>query len=68
MKPDLGIPDFPTQIEEIVSSSNLTYMDAVIHWCEKRGLEFEVGGDMVKRHSSIKAKIKSEAQRLNCVK
>lgn len=67
-KPELGIPDFPSQIEELVESSNLTYMDAVLHWCEVRGLEFEIGGDMVKRHSSIKAKIKAEALKLNCVR
>lgn len=67
-KKELGIPDFPSQIEHLVESANLSYMDAVIHWCEKRGLEYEVGGDLVKRHSSIKNKVKEEARVLNCVK
>jgi hypothetical protein len=65
---DLGIPDFPSQIESLVESANLTYMDAVLHWCELRGLEYEVGGDLVKRHSSIKSKVRDEALVLNFVK
>jgi hypothetical protein len=68
VKKDLGIPDFPSQIERIVETANLSYMDAVIHWCEKKGLEYEVGGDLVKRHASIRTKVREEAKLLNCVK
>lgn len=68
MKKDLGVPDFPSQIEDLVTTANISYMDAVLHWCELRNVEFEVGGDLVKKHSSIKSRIREEAKRLNCVK
>lgn len=65
---DYGIQDFPSEVEFLVRAANLSYMDAVLHWCETRGVEFEVGGEMVKRHASIRNKIRDEARKLNCVR
>jgi hypothetical protein len=60
--------NFALQIEEIVWQGNVPYMDAVLLWCETRGLEPEVGADMVRKSSQIKLKIQVEAEDLNLMK
>ncbi len=55
---------FSSQIEEIVWMDDVSYMDAVLSWCDKRGFEPEVGAELVRRSAPLKAKIQLEAENL----
>jgi hypothetical protein len=55
--------NFSLAIERLVEEKNLTYMDAVIHYCEKTGFEIEVAAKLVS--GALKTKIKEEAEALN---
>lgn len=59
---------FAQEIEEIVWQKDITYMDAILIWCEDRGLEPEVGAELVKKTSPLKMKIQTEAEDLNFLK
>jgi hypothetical protein len=54
---------FAQIIEEIVKEKKISYMDAVVWWCEQHEIEIEVMAKMVA--GAIKEKIKYEAQELN---
>lgn len=57
--------DFALQIEDIVKTAKMPYIDAVAHWCEINGKEIVVGADLVKKTPVIKDKIRAEAEDLN---
>ena len=54
-------------IEEI-SKSNISYIDAIIHFCDKRNLEVEYFAQVINKNLAIKDKILMEAETLNLVK
>jgi hypothetical protein len=60
--------NFASQIEELVWDMDVSYLDAVLTWCEARGLEPEVGAELVKRSAPLKGKIQSEAEDLRFLK
>jgi hypothetical protein len=65
----LGIPDsgactFAEMIEEIVWAKDISYMEAVILYCDKTGMEIEAAGELVAK-SPVKDKIQTEAENLN---
>jgi hypothetical protein len=60
--------ELPTQIDQIVHERNISYMDAVILWCEQNNLEVEFAGDLIRRNAVLKAKIQIEAENLNFMK
>ena len=68
MGPRLIGDDFCDQIRALVKLHHLTYMDAVIHWCEKNGMEIDVGAELVGKSEFLKDKIEEEAERLNFIK
>ena len=45
----------------------MPYIDAVIYYAEKYGLEVEVVGEIIRRSPVLKAKIYKEAEELNMV-
>jgi gas vesicle protein len=54
---------FSKMVEDVVKTSNSSYMDAIIHLCEKNNIEIE---DIKKYISpTIKNKLEVEAQNLN---
>jgi hypothetical protein len=59
------LADFPIQIESIVKSKHVSYMEAVEIWCDQNGKDIVVGADLVKKTPIIKEKIKTEAEDLN---
>jgi hypothetical protein len=61
-------PDFFKEIEEYVVNNNLTYIEAVILWCEKKNYEIENIGILIKKSIALKAKIEEEAEDLNFLK
>lgn len=57
------ITNFSLMIEELVWEKDITYMDAIILYCEQTGLEVELAAKMIS--GALKSKIKLEAEELN---
>lgn len=56
------VQEFVKEIEQCVKEHKLDYIDAVLHYCDKNGLELETVAAMIKSSSKIKAKIQQEAE------
>jgi hypothetical protein len=61
----ISTPDFIKKIEEIQAKSGTDYIDAVIDYCTKNGIEVETAAAIIKSNPSIKSKIQIEAENLN---
>jgi hypothetical protein len=59
--------EFAMQIEQIVSNSELGYMDAIVSWCEQNKIEIEQAVTYVRKNQVIKAKLEMEAEQLNLI-
>jgi hypothetical protein len=57
------ITDFSMKIEELVWMKDISYMEAVVLYCEETGFEIELAAKLIS--GSLKSKIKIEAQELN---
>ena len=57
---------FSMQIEKIACGLKISYMDAVVHYCDKHEMEIEVAAKLL--NSKIKQTIASEASDLNMMK
>lgn len=57
--------DFSQQIEEIVRTKKISYIEAVELWCDRNGKDIIVGADLIKKSPIIKSKIQVEAEDLN---
>lgn len=55
--------NFSLNIESIVIDKRLSYIDAIVFWCEKNGTDIETAATLLS--SGLKEKIKVEAQDLN---
>ena len=56
---------FQANIEELVQRTKMTYIDAVVHYCEENKLEPETAGQMV--GGKLKQHIQEEAEELNLI-
>lgn len=56
---------FLKEIERIVSTYNIEYMDAVIHFCDKNNIEVETAASIIRSNLKIKSKLQLEAENLN---
>lgn len=54
---------FSLEIERISKVHNMPYMDSILYYCDKEGLDIEDVGTLV--NQSLKEKIALEAQQLN---
>lgn len=54
---------FSIIIEEAVKNHRLSYMDAIVWWCEKNEIEIETAAKLC--NGVIKEKLRYEAQELN---
>jgi hypothetical protein len=63
----IGI-EFVQQVIVLVKDKKLTYMEAVIHWCETNQLEMDVGAELVKKSSLLQSKIEEEAEQLHFIR
>lgn len=59
---------FAYQIEEMVWDRDIPYTDAVLIWCERRGLEPEIAAGLVKKSAPLKAKIELEAEEARLIR
>ena len=57
---------FSAIIEGVVKEKRITYLDAVVWYCEQKGVEIETGAKLV--NSIIKKKLEAEASDLNYLK
>ena len=55
--------DFSKSIEVIVLEKKMSYMDAIIWWCEQNEMEVEMAAKLV--HGVLKNKLEAEASNLN---
>ena len=57
------ITNFSLAIEVLVGDKKVSYMDAIVLYCEKTGLEVEVAAKLIS--GALKSKIKFEAEQLH---
>ena len=56
---------FYEELDNLVKRSHLTYMDAVIHFCQKNDMDIEAAASMLKSNQRIRASIQCEGEELN---
>jgi len=56
---------FYKEIEKLVNAHNLTYMDAIVFYCERNDVEIEVAAAMIKGNFRIKSHIQQEGELLH---
>ena len=61
------LAEFTEDIQKLVKQGNLTHLDAIVAWCEQRGVDVEQVIPLVKKSQVIKAKLESEASTLNLI-
>lgn len=61
----LNLKDFIQNIELITQENKVDYIDAVLLYCEKTGVEIETAAKIIKNNAKMKAKIKSVAEDLH---
>ena len=57
---------FSLQIEQFVTNTDYTYLEAITEHCKETGLELEVAASLIT--PNLKAKIHEQAERLNMLK
>jgi len=57
---------FSIIVETMVRDQHLSYLDAIVHWCEENEMEIETAAKLVS--PLIKEKMMVECQRLNIIK
>ncbi len=57
---------FSQEIEQIVKSSNLNYIDAIVFYCEENSIEIETVSKLISK--PLKEKLKNDAIELNFLK
>lgn len=65
LKTENNLDEFITSVDKLVKASGVDYIDAVIHLCEKQGLEVEVVAKVIKSNARFKAKVQEAAEDLN---
>lgn len=65
VSPVKTLKDFQREIEHIVKTKRVDYMDAVLLYCSLTGLEIETAGQLIKSSAKMKALIQDEAEQLN---
>lgn len=53
------------EIEELVNSKSLNYIDAAILWCEDHKIEVEAIAGIIKSNPKFRNKVKKNAEQLN---
>jgi hypothetical protein len=60
------IQEFSLTIKRLVNEKSLSYMEAVVYHCDKKGIEIELAAKLL--NHTIKAKLEQEAQDLKFIK
>jgi hypothetical protein len=57
--------DFMIEVDKIAEDQRLSYIDAVIFFCEKNGIEIETAAVLIKSSAKMKAKVQLDAEEQN---
>lgn len=57
---------FAFAIDSMVANTDYTYLEAIIEYCKKTGLEVEVAASLI--NNNLKSKIESQAMENNMLK
>lgn len=60
--------EFISDVEILHETLSLSYMEAIVYWCEARGLDVESISHIVKKNRVLKSRLKQEAEDLNFLK
>ena len=55
-----SIGNFIMQIERTAVDNNLSYIDAIIHFCDKNAVEIETAASLLKSNAKMKARLQQE--------
>jgi hypothetical protein len=61
----VSIVEFTKEIEKLVLEKKMEYIDAVMYFCEKNGVDIETAASLIKSNAKLKASIQVEAENLN---
>lgn len=56
---------FYKELDHLVKTLNITYIDAAIHYCSKNDIEIEVAASLIKSNHRIKSAVQGEGEDLN---
>ena len=56
------------QIEEIVASKHLSYLDAILLWKETNDVELEEIASLIKKDPELKLKLQTESEKVHLLK
>jgi len=57
--------DFMIEIEKLVVEKRVDYIDAVVLFCERTGMEIETAATLIKGSAKMKAKVQNNPEDLN---
>lgn len=57
---------FSTEVESLVKDDEMSYIDAIIHYCDANDIEIETVPKLISK--PLKEKLRFEAQQLNFIK
>lgn len=61
----LSTDTFYKAVDALVSRHNLSYIDAVVYYCEKNNVEIEVAASMIRNNFRIRSVVQTEGEDLN---
>jgi hypothetical protein len=59
--------EFYSDVENLIKGGATT-LDAIVHWCERRGIEIEAVVPLIEKNRALVANLQSDAQDLNFIK
>jgi hypothetical protein len=62
----MTVTKFSSEVETLVNSDSMGYIDAIIHYCDINDIELETVPKLISK--PLKEKLKHEAQQLNFIK
>lgn len=68
IKTVLSSSNFIKEIEKLVIEKRLSYMDAIVYFCEKNSIEIETAASLIKMSTKMKSKLQTEAKALHLLK
>lgn len=60
--------NFVQEITELVQDKKMEYLEAVLYYCQKTGLEIETAANLVKHNSKLRERLEKEAHTNNLLK
>ena len=62
----MTVARFSSEVETLVNSDSMSYIDAIIHYCDVNDIELETVPKLISK--PLKEKLRHEAQQLNFIK